>query len=182
MRPRTYSESIYDLPRVGIPDWELFTRLEALIFPYFNPIAAALATTCYATDNRGDYSATSIAELRRRAEDEEQPPTKIQISIGDGQRLVNVYTSSLLGSGAQIRSNDEEVVHHLAARIRELFAQAAQRLEPNPPAQEHRPEQVAVPPEPGQSRLLRFLYDPWTIAIGSALIVTGIVGVLVFAF
>lgn len=91
--------------------------------------------------------------------------------------FVNAYASTRIGSGGQVQSEYEAFVHHVARRIRDLYAQAAQRLpEPEPVPAE------PLPPTSEPSAFRRFLYDPWTIGIGTALVAAGLIALLVFLF
>lgn len=183
MAGRVYEERFFDLPLVAVPDWELCERLEKLLtqggLPVGIPLLEALGSsaTWTARDARGEYRDKTLADFRRAVNEQEQPPHTIQLVWQGTEGMVNVYASTTIGSGGSVQSRNEAFVNHVATRVRELYAQAAERLaEPELVLAEPLPE----PSSPEPSAFRRFLYAPWTIAIGSALVVAAIIALVVF--
>lgn len=136
---RIFEDNLHDLPRIGVPAWELCERLEKLVtegeLPMRNPVIDALAASIRwtARDERGEYDKETLADFRREVEKQERPPHTVQFRWLASGGFVNAYASTRIGSGGQVQSEYEAFVHHVAKRIRDLYAQAAERL---PPARE----------------------------------------------
>ena len=134
--PRTFSETLYDLPSVAVPDWELLERLEELFRPHMPMMTWPGLRPWHVWDDRGEYDAANVDELRSAVGQQELPPTTIRLGFSTFELdIVKVYVSTSLGSGGEIESRDEQFVHHHVARVRKLFSLAAERFDaPNPPA------------------------------------------------
>lgn len=157
----SYTEKLDDLPRVAVPDWELLERLEELLEPYRGG-----EPFIQVWDSRSEYGAGSVEELRALIEAQGAPPKTIRFGFSGPQvESVVVYTSTFLGSGGHVYSADEATVNQLAARIRDVFALAPTRLEPEPPLV----EREATFWERHGTRIER-----WALAIVPGLILLGI--------
>jgi hypothetical protein len=156
--PRIYSEELYELPRVEVLDWQLWERLDQLVQEHVPPDYHM--PLYFVNDERGQYDATSLEALRADVEQQERPPDTIRLTLSTshgGQYFVNVYISSVIGSGGQVQSDHEAFV-------------MAEPLNPD------------VPVRLTSSRWRAFLYDPWTIGIGTALVVAAILALLALMF
>jgi hypothetical protein len=204
---RTFSEDIYDLPAVDLLDWELWEQLDKLIAPYVPP--GHDLPLYSATDNRGEYSANDLAAFRREVEEQERPPEIMRLTLSTSyprDYFVALYLrAGRAPLGGRVQSEDESFVHHMTARIRELFTLAAERARPTEPetfnadsiraAEEYPLEEFEAPryvnvatnvqpmPTPRERRrakLHAFFYNPWVVSVGSGLVLVGI-GAAIFA-
>lgn len=187
--PRVFSEDFYDLPTVEVCDWELWARLEELVGPHMP--AVYMSPLFFATDSRGQYDAGNLAALRAEVEQQEEPPNTIRMTMSSGHEaglFFNVYTSTTVGTGGRVQSGDEAIVNHVAARVRDLYGLAAQRLseDPAPAAQDAPTVNVVTDVLPAKGRWERrrealrpFLYDQWVITVGGTLVAAGIIALIV---
>jgi hypothetical protein len=133
--PRTFEKSLPDLPGVPILDWELLNRLQDLFGPYLPSATPETQWLFRAHDNRGEYVARSVTELREEAEAQEEPPDSVRLFVASDNSLhagpwyeLGV-TVRMDGSHGLLLSSDEQIVNHVSTRLRELFGQAARRSE-----------------------------------------------------
>lgn len=176
---RDYHQDLDDLPQIAFPDWQLLGRIEELFSPYVGLWTAPGPPPMFgATDHRGTYRARSAEELCQLAEAQEKAPHLIQVSLdspgAQDWRIFNIWMDER-GSGGRISSSDEAVVDHVVARLRSLFALAAERLEK---AQKPTPESE---PELGgsvsESRGRMFAKHP-LVAIGGATVAGVLAGAI----
>lgn len=180
-----------NLPGVRLPDWDLLARLEELFRPY-RPIKSEPGggRILSAKDSRGSYDAATVSELREQAETEDEPPQSMSVMVAGktvyGKHYDLAVTAAADRSYAGLYSDDESMVNHVAKRLQELFARAAS----------NESEGIAYIPNPTGTGLMLslttkgarrarwttplrdFLYDPWTVGIGSA-VIAGLIVALV---
>lgn len=115
---RVYEESFSDLPTVRVPDWDLLDKLGDLLRPY-----GRLGFEYQVRDARGQYAAANTANLRKEIEARGTPLQTLSVlSYGaDGTWLAVYMSPGWLGFGATIKSPEEPVKNHVAARLREIF-------------------------------------------------------------
>lgn len=133
--PRRFEKSLSDLPRVAVPDWELLSRLEDLFRPYVPSMNTGGYWLFTARDSRGEYSAGTVDELRQEVEQQEEPPSEVRLYVDSGSPYLGGawyelgVTAGSDGSRGLLYSSDEQIVNHMATRLRELFAQAERRAQ-----------------------------------------------------
>jgi hypothetical protein len=185
MAQRRFSDTFSDLPEVNFPDWELVRRLGEAIEQYHEVDSGV--SLFRVQDRRGDYTADNFSELERNIGAQEDPPDVISIRVFEPERPAGMRSLSVRLDGAgtsfgSFESNDEAIVHHLAARTRELFEAANKRLIASrrtaaqtalragqakralSPAAARRQAGTSPRKSLGQ----RILYDPWVVGIGTA--------------
>lgn len=172
-----------NLPGVEVPDWELLARLEELFRPY-RPVKSVPGgeRILSAKDSRGSYDAATVSELRDQADAQDEPPHSMSVMVAGknvyGKHYDLAVTAAADRSYAGLYSDDESMVTHVATRLLELFGRAASNdregiayeanatgtaLELSITTKGARRARWTIP-------LRRFIYDPWTIAVGSAII------------
>jgi hypothetical protein len=122
---REFREDLDKLPKVGMPDWDLLSRIEDLLNPY-RPNDQRIFK---AEDSRGSYDAETAEELRREVEAQEEPPQAFIVQMHDTGRVVALRISDI-GSRGTVVSDDEAFVNHVSTRLRELFLRAYVAIAP----------------------------------------------------
>jgi hypothetical protein len=160
---REFKKSFDALPQVGVPDWQLVERLAEVFSPYGE-------VRFEATDRRGTRTGADLETFRSEVEHEDEPLESIGVGVSCGFRgnpdfVWAKATASAVWRGVMFTAvaQDESIVNHVAARAEELIRAAGKRFEESRPA-------APTPGRSEDSRLRRFLYDPWTVRIGGGIV------------
>lgn len=182
-----------NLPGVRIPDWDLLARLEELFRPY-RPVRSeqGAGRILSAKDSRGSYDAATVSELREQAEAQDEPLQSMSVMVAGktvyGKHYDLAVTAAADRSYAGLYSDDEPMVNHVATRLLELFGRAASNERegiayvPNATETGHTLSLTTKGAHRARwtEPLRNFLYDPWTVGIGSAVIAGLIVGLILW--
>jgi hypothetical protein len=181
--PRTFEKSLPDLPGVPVLDWELLNRLQDLFRPYLPSATPETHWLFRAHDNRGEYVARSVNELREEAEAQEEPPDSVRLFVASDNSLHTGpwyelgVTVRIDGSNGLLLSSDEQIVNHVSTRLRELFGQAVRRretvVEPVPNGRGHAEPAVLTPRQLTAPRKSFWMEHLVEFAVGATATVVG---------
>lgn len=138
-----------------------------------------------ATDSRGEYADESLEAFRAEVEAQHEIPVKVGVRFigGSGSdRHFSVWwgNTGRYDSGALFLSEDEADVVYIAERCEDILKRAHERREARI-KDDKKPQALAVSSVPPRKASLvrRVIYNPWVIGIGSLLVASGIIALIV---